>query len=716
MNLEATSVGGGADPGIRLAVEEGVASLVLDRPDSRVNLLTTSAMDRFDGLLSRAEAGVREGDIKALVIRSAKPDNFIAGADINELARLEDPAEAERISRAGQEMFIRLSRLGVPTLAAINGACMGGGLELALHCDHRVASDNPKTRIGLPETRLGILPGLGGTVRLPRLIGLRNALDLILTGKQVRADEARSMGLVDEVIPADGFAAEVDKLIGSLAVGQNPLASQRPSVLQRLLEHSAPGRAAIRHFAMKGVMARTRGHYPAIPRALQVTIAGLGLSLERAYQEEAKAFGQLAATPVCKNLISVFQLREGARKRRPEGELRPIRRAAVVGAGIMGAGIAELFAYDAIPTKLIDIDEEQLEKGMARARELLEKGADRAGWTPEMLEERLEGLEGGTNYNGLEAADAVVEAVVERLDVKRQVFAELEEKVDPATLIASNTSALSISELQRSSRHPGRICGLHFFNPPHKMPLVEVVRGESTSADGLATGFDLAVRLGKTPVVVEDSPGFVVNRILAAYLTEAGHILEEGMPIRELDKTMTGFGMPMGPLRLLDEVGLDVIASVSETMEKGLGERFKPAALIARVLETGVTGKKGGEGFYVYENGKRKGVNEDIAQLISAVSGDSPPRTSVAEERMVFSMVNEAARTLDDGVVSAAEDIDVAMIMGAGFPPFRGGLLRYADSVGLGRILARLRELAAEHGPRFQPAPGLTQRDAFFSA
>ena len=703
-----------AAPDVRFDIRDGLATLVFDRPDSTVNLLTSDVMLHLDELLDRLESAVRRGEARALVIRSGKADNFIAGADIDELAGLEDAAEARELSRRGQAIFLRLERLPIPALAAVHGTCLGGGVELALACDHRVASNAPRTKLGLPETRLGILPGLGGTVRLPRTVGARAALDLILTGKQIDAERARQIGLVDRVIPAERFEGQVKALAGQLASGKRPLGKAKPALLDRAIAFLRPARWAVKRMTRKQLLRRTKGHYPAQPLALAVTLDGLGRSPERAYEEEARAFGALAVTPECKNLIFVFKLTEGAKKRTPEGAAARVERAAIVGAGVMGAGIAELFAYQNLPVRVADVDEEQLRSGLDRARRLLEKGAGHAGWSEDELQERLERLSGGTGYDGFEDADVVVEAVVERMDVKRDVFSSVEDAVRPDAVIASNTSALSISELQDSLRHPERVCGLHFFNPPHRMPLVEVVRGARTTNETMATAFRTAVKLAKTPVVVKDSAGFVVNRILGAYLTEAGHLLQEGMEVETLDRTMSRFGMPMGPARLLDEIGLDVAAHVTETLQSAFGDRFAPAPVMAAVLDTGVTGKKGGRGFYRYEDGKAKEVDPQIQRILQESGRDDRPDQEVARERMVFLMINEAARTLDDEVVREPGDIDVAMIMGTGFPPFRGGLLRYADSVGLPHIADRLRELAQRLGPRFEPAGALLRRSVFY--
>lgn len=702
-------------PDLRLEIQGGLATLTFDRQGSKVNLLTQTVMLRLDEALTTLAEAVERGEAGALVLRSAKPRNFIAGADIDELSVLDDAEAAAQISRRGQQILLRLEGLAVPTLAAIHGACVGGGLELALACDLRVASDDPATRVGLPETRLGILPGLGGTVRLPRLIGLRPALDLILSGRQIRAPRAHKLGLVDRVLDAERFDEEVDALAARLADGEHPIQRRSRSRVTRALQDGPPARWLIRAMTRRAVLARSKGHYPALPLALEVTVGGLATTSQLAHEREAEAFGRLAVTPESKNLITVFKLTEGARKREPPGQSRSVERGAVIGAGIMGAGIAELFAYQAIPVRVVDIDDERMRSGVDRARSLLEKAAGRAGWNGEELERRLDCLQGATNYEGFENVDLVIEAVAENMDVKRKVFALIEERVAEGAVLATNTSALSVSELQKNLRHPGRVCGLHFFNPPHRMPLVEVVRGDQTSDEALATAFALALKQGKTPVVVNDSPGFVVNRILAAYLTEAAHLLQAGMAIKALDRIMSRFGMPVGPLRLLDEIGLDIVADVSQTMHKGLGERFAPAPVMSAVLAAGVTGRKGGRGFYRYSGSKPRGINHEIERIVREAAQAQPPEPQDAEERMVFSMINEAARTLDDGVVDAPETIDVAMIMGTGFPPFRGGLLRYADSLGLAHVVTRLRRYSDSVDPRFAPAPGLLDRKAFYT-
>jgi 3-hydroxyacyl-CoA dehydrogenase/enoyl-CoA hydratase/3-hydroxybutyryl-CoA epimerase len=701
-------------PDLQLEVHDRLAVLTFDRPESKVNLLTSDVMLRLDELLASLEEAAARGEVRALLIRSGKHRNFIAGADIEELARIGSAAEGTEMSRRGQEILQRLERLPVPSVAAIDGSCVGGGLELVLACDFRLASDHPRTGLRFPETQIGILPGLGGTVRAPRLIGLRPALDLILSGKQVGARRALRLGLVDKVFEPERFDEEVGTFASKLARSGKKPSSRSRSLLARFVREGPPARWLILRLTRQVLAKRTKGHYPALPTALEVTVGGLALPAERAHAQEAEAFGTLAVTPECKNLIAVYQLTETARKQAPPGQAAKVKRAGVVGAGVMGAGIAELLAYQNIPVRVVDLDRNRVEAGIRAAGDLLEAAAARSGWSEEELEQKRGYLRGGTTYDGYEKVDVVVEAVLELMDVKRQVLKTIEENVPPSAVIATNTSALSITELQSALGHPERFCGLHFFNPPHRMPLVEIVRGAETSDDTLATAFELAVRLGKTPVLVKDSPGFLVNRVLAAYLTEAGYLLASGMAVERLDRVMSAFGMPVGPLRLLDEIGLDVVSEVSQTMVGGFGERFAPAPLIGAVLATGVTGRKGGRGFYRYDGNDAKGVDGEIAKLLKRAAAGAPPGSAEAEERMVFSMINEAARILDEGVVDSPGALDTAMIMGTGFPPFRGGLLRYADAVGLQRVAERLRHYAETAGARLEPAPGLTARQRFY--
>jgi len=686
---------------------DGVAWLVFDRPESKVNILSSDVMRRLDGLLAEVEEHARIGRVKALVVKSGKPGSFIAGANVEEIAGITDPAEAEEGSRLGQEVFRRIERLPIPSIASIDGICLGGGAELALACTYRIASDRSETKIGFPEVRLGIIPGWGGTTRLPRLVGLRTAIEMIVTGKTINAKRALRIGFVDEVVPAP-ILDERTRRFAWERIDRGPRRPEaRRSLGARLLEDTAPGRRLLLWQARKQVLRETKGHYPAPLAALDVLARTLALPLDEAFALEARTVGRLVVSEVSKNLIHVFFLMEGAKKAAPAVEPRPVERVGVLGAGVMGGGIAQLLAYRGIPVRLKDIRAEAISLGLRHARQIFERSVRRGRMTRREVERAMTRISPTLDYSGFGATDVVIEAVVERMDVKKQVLAEVEEHLPPTAVLASNTSALSITEMANGLRRPENVCGMHFFNPVHRMPLVEIVRGAATSDETLATVFALARRLDKTPVIVNDGPGFLVNRLLAPYLNEAGWLLSEGARIEDVDRTLLDFGMPMGPFRLLDEVGLDVSRHVAGILYEAFGDRMRPAPALVKLAETARLGKKGGRGFYLFEGDREKGVDESIyAELGDAVPAER--RTiarDVIQERCVLVMINEAARALEDGIVSEPGAVDLAMITGTGFPPFRGGLLRYADALGLPTIVEKLQAYEQELGVRFQPAP-----------
>ena len=698
----------GVDERAALALEhdgDGVARLVFDRPSSRVNLLTTEVMARLDALLVEIEERIRAGEIRAVLVRSGKEGTFIAGADIQEIVAITDPAVGEAAAREGQRIYRRLERLDVPTVAAVDGACLGGGTELILACGYRLASDRPETRIGLPEVRLGILPGFGGTTRLPRLIGPVAALDLILTGRTVDAQRARKLGLIDEAVPVAALYERAEALARERAAAADRPRPRRRPLGTRLLEDTPPGRVLLLRKARQRVVEETGGHYPAPLAILDVMRRSLGAPLERAFALEAEALGRLIVTPTSKNLIHVFTLMEAAKKSGPAGvEPRVVERAAVLGAGVMGGGIAHLLADHDVPVRLKDIKSDALALGLRHARSLFDRSVQRRRLARREAERRILDIAPSLEYTGFAAADIVIEAVVERLDVKRAVLREAESHVRPGCVLASNTSSLSITTMQEALERPADFCGMHFFNPVHRMPLVEVVRGRASSEEAVATVFAFARRLGKTPVIVNDGPGFLVNRVLSPYLNEAGRLLEEGATIERIDRTLVDFGMPMGPLRLLDEIGLDVARHAGAVMHEQLGERMAAPSSLAVIGEVGLLGRKSERGFYLYDAEGETGLNEEVARLIDAPADRAPDEVEI-RDRCVLAMVNEAARVLDDGIAAEAGSVDLAMITGTGFPPFRGGLLRYADSLGTRAVLARLQELHAAHGSRFEPAP-----------
>lgn len=700
-----------AESSLRLEVDlDRIGWLVFDRPDSPVNLLSASVLRRLDGLLAELESRIANGQLVAVVVRSGKEGTFIAGADVSEISGVLSGAEARAASAAGQRIFRRLERLRVPTVACIDGTCLGGGTELSLHCDHRAATDRGSTRIGLPEVRLGLVPGFGGCVKLPRLIGIQKALGLILGGKPVSAERARRLGLVDRVLPHHALERALRELVADVIAGRVPRAAPDPGLRDRLLERTPIGRRIVFGLARKRVRRETQGFYPAPLRAIDVVERTAGATADEAYRIESEALGELLVGDVSRALVRVFLLSQAAKRALPEEVLslaRPVEVAAVIGAGVMGGAIAELAVAGDVRTLLKDIDREALETGQRHAADLLHKAVKARVFTEEEAGLKLALLTGTLAYEGFGDVDLAIEAVVERMAVKQQVFRELEAAVGPDAVLATNTSSLSVTEMGTALDRPERLVGLHFFNPVHRMPLVEVIRAQRTGDPALATAFRFALDAGKTPVVVADRPGFLVNRLLGPYLGEAGRLIEEGVPVESIDGALTAFGMPMGPCRLLDEIGFDVARHAGREMAAAFGDRLAPAGVLDRLIEEGRLGRKNGRGFYRYEDGRSKGADPEV----SAMFGSGP--RDVAEERIrsrcLWPMVNEASRALEEAVVASADLLDLAMVMGTGFPPFRGGLLRWADGEGLAGIHEGLTRLATELGPRFRPAPLLAR-------
>ncbi|MDT8368885.1 MAG: 3-hydroxyacyl-CoA dehydrogenase NAD-binding domain-containing protein [Longimicrobiales bacterium] len=682
----------------------GLAWITFADPERRMNVLDEGVMLRLRECVAEV---ARRDEIRAVVIGSGKPESFIAGADIEAIAHLESPDDAEAKSRLGQQIYRDLEALAIPTVCAVHGVCLGGGMELALACRFRVASEHPATAFGLPEVQLGLLPGWGGTTRLPRLVGLQAGLDLLLTGRQISASRARRIGLVSETFPPEGFRDAVRTFALGAKDAPEGASRRSPSLRDRLLEGNPVGRALVFRTARAKVMKETRGHYPAPLRILEVLQESFPGPIEAAFEREAHAFAELSATPVHAHLLHLFKLSEGAKKL-PQitAPPRTIERLGVVGAGVMGGGIAQLAAARDLEVRMRDIRDEAVTSGLAHARALFEKRVKRGRMTRAGMTRAMERIVGGLDLHLLAGTDLVVEAVVERLDVKKSVLAEVEGVVREDTILATNTSSLSVEEMSAALRHPERFCGLHFFNPVHRMPLVEIVRGSQSSDTTLATAHALVRQLGKVPVVCHDGPGFLVNRILGPYLNEAGHLLSEGVAIETIDRVAVDFGMPMGPVRLLDEVGIDIARHAGETLHAAFGERMAPAPVMRALDDSERLGRKNGAGFYRWKDGRAEGVDETVYAELE-IEPDAEADTTEIRRRLVLVMVNEAARILEEGIVDSAGDVDLGMIMGAGFPPFRGGLMRFADDQHPRTILEQLRELAEAHGSRFTPAPTL---------
>jgi len=695
-----------AEKSLTLEKKGNIGVISFDQYQEKANKLSTPNMLRLFELCLQIE---EDKSIEAVVVISRKPTIFIAGADISEIQRLaRGEATTESLMKL-QAVFTFLESLSIPVIAAIHGACMGGGTELALACDYRMASDGPETKIALPEVLLGVLPGWGGTQRMPRLVGLEKSLDLILTGKSLDGKRAKKIGLVDKVVPVEFLEEKTLAWAQDLARTKKKRSYETP-LKDRLLESVPGGKWVIFDQAKKQVMKQTKGNYPAPLRIIETLRKTYGGDLEKGLKVEAKAFTDLVVTPESQCLIGIFYLQEKVKKDKGvEGKIagKDIKRAGVVGAGVMGGGIAQLFAAKGTRVRMKDIQWDAVAKGYKAAHKIFQKLVDKKRMKPNELANAMERIEGSVDYSGFSHLDLVVEAVVESLEIKKKIFQELGEKVSSETILATNTSSLSISEIAKATKDPKRVVGMHFFNPVDKMPLVEVIRGRETSDEAVATVFQYAKKVGKTPIVVKDAPGFVVNRILGPYLNEAVYLLLEGVSPTRMDSVMEKFGMPMGPITLLDEVGLDVASKVSHVLHQAFGERMKPPSVIDLVAKEGRLGKKSGKGIYLHSNGKR----EEDSEILSKMGVQAVKEISDEEiiKRLTYVMVNEAARILDEGLVRDVSDIDIGMIFGTGFAPFRGGLLRYADKVGPEVIVSELDILNKTLGERFQPCQYLQQ-------
>jgi len=685
---------------------DGTALLVFDIKEEKVNTFNLSVMTELGEMLDHLH---NDSSIKALLIMSGKEEAFIAGADVREIEKITDPAEGYRVAREGQKVFQKITDLPFPVVAVINGACMGGGTEMSLACDYRLATDHPKTSIALPEVTLGIIPGWGGTQRLPRLIGIQRSLDIILTGKRLDAVRAYKAGLADKVIPCQWQKEKALEFVGEILKdsGESVKARRKASgMMAFMLEKNPAGRALVFSQAKKMLLEKTRGQYPAPLAALDVVRKTIGKSLEAGLEMEAKVMGDLIVTPVCKNLVQIFFRSEAVKKENGTANSalkgKKISKAAVLGAGVMGGGIAQLFAARQIDCRVKDINNEAVAKAYQQAAYVLQGDLKRRKITAVEFRQTLHRITGTTDYSGFGSAGIVVEAIVENLEVKMKVFSDLEKQVAQDTIIASNTSSLSINEMAKALEHKDRFIGLHFFNPVHRMPLVEIIRGRETSDETVATVFTLSKTLGKTPIVVNDGPGFLVNRLLVPYMVEAISLLDSGVDLHTIDRALVKFGMPMGPLELFDEVGIDVAHKVAKILHGFMGDRMAESPILERLIGAGRLGKKSGRGFYRYE-GHKKLADPEVSAFIKPTTKIAISEADLVQ-RLIFPMVNEAARCLDEKIARSAADVDLGMIYGTGFAPFRGGLLTYAESESLKNVEKKLHEFEKNYGVRFTPS------------
>lgn len=684
---------------------DNVAVVTIDAPDEKMNTLKAE----FGGQVRAILKQVRENKtLRGLVFISAKPDNFIAGADINMIARANSAQEAEALARQGQQIMAEIHSLPIPVIAAIHGACLGGGLELALACHGRICTDDGKTVLGLPEVQLGLLPGSGGTQRLPRLVGVSTALEMILTGKQLRPRQALKVGLVDEVVP---HSILLEAAV-ALALKDKP-AGRRLPVRERVLAGPL-GRTLLFKMVANKTEQKTQGNYPAAKRILEVIHTGLTQGSSSGYAAEAKAFGELAMTPQSQALRSLFFASTEIKKDPgSDAEPAPLDAIGVLGGGLMGGGIAFVSASKGkLPVRIKDINPKGINHALQYSWQLLDKKVKRRHIKASERDRQLALISGTTDYSGFRHRDVVIEAVFEDLALKQQMVAEVETHCAPHTIFASNTSSLPIGDIAAQASRPEQVIGLHFFSPVEKMVLVEVIPHASTSPQTVATIVKLAKMQGKTPVVVADKAGFYVNRILAPYINEAMRLLTEGEKVDHIDNALVKFGFPVGPIQLLDEVGIDTGTKIIPVLESAYGERFSaPANIVSAILNDDRKGRKNGRGFYLYDSKGRKSkkqVDPAIYGLIKP-TGEGKLSGTQCAERCVMMMLNEAARCFGEQVIRNARDGDIGAVFGIGFPPFLGGPFRYMDSMGAGEVVAILQRLAVQYGPRFTPCDTLLQ-------
>lgn len=698
--------------------KNGVANLVFDLPNEKVNKLSSAVLLELEKAINVIDGNKA---IRILLISSTKPNNFIAGADINEIKSINTKNDAiERVSR-GQNIIGKLAKLKIPTIAIVSGSCLGGGLELALACSYRIAIAGEKTSFGLPEVNLGIIPGFGGTQRLPRLIGLEESLKIILSGKPVDAIKAYKIGLIDDIIHHEFLEEKLSEFVSEIIKkgSENRFVQKQKAIKKHnfIRETLLLTKFAIFHFAKKDLWRKTKGNYLAPFYALEVIRKTYGRTYgKNGFKTEIEAFCELVTGETSKNLIEIFFTTEAIKKdsgiagQSNFKSNREIKNIGLLGAGVMGGGIAWLFAKNDIEVRIKDITQNAIALGFAQVQKIFLQLQKIKKITASQAAMKTAKISGGTDYIGFNETDLILEAVVENMVVKKNILAEVEQKISIDTIIASNTSSLSISEMAGALSHPERFIGMHFFNPVNLMPLVEVIPGEKTSEDTIAAVVKIAKKLGKTPIVVKNVAGFLVNRIILPYLNEAAFILQQGASIELIDKEIEKFGMPMGPFVLADVVGIDVGYKVANSLHESYGARMPIAEILIELHNNHpkLLGKKSQLGFYTYNSKSEiSSSNQQIYKILTDISNKFTTNPNLQKEdiveRCMLIMINEAARCLNEKVVENANYLDLAMIMGAGFPAFRGGILRYADKLGIETVVEKLKKHERAQGLRFRP-------------
>lgn len=692
---------------------KGIAHLLFDYPDEKVNKVSLAVLEELDTILE----GIKDNtQIKALVISSAKEGIFIAGADLKSFEGLfKDFDLAQKMIEMGHAVFNKLEDLPFPSIAVVNGVCLGGGMELALACTYRVVGDHSKTTLGLPETNLGIFPGWGGTQRMPRLVGLMQGLTMVLTGRPVDAKKAFKTHLADAIFPSEFIDEKVDEFVAQILTSKGKekvLERRKPKGMMSLLfERNPLGRAFVFWKSRRDVLKKTKGQYPSPIAALDLIQQTFTMPLKEGLKKEVGAFvkSMSGAFQYAPNLIYIFFNSEQMKK--DPGMLgenvsgKEVKSIGVLGSGIMGNGIAWLMSYRDIPVRMKDINWKAVGKGFNAAWDTYKVLIKKRKLKPAQANRKFHLISGTVDYSGFDKLDFVIEAATENLELKHKILQELEEKVGPDTIIATNTSSLRIDELAPALKHPERLVGMHFFNPPARMPLVEIISGKQTTKEAVQTVFELCQRLKKTPVVVGDCTGFLVNRVFVQASYEITRMLEEGVPQERLDKIFVKFGFPLAPFVLLDMVGNDVNLKVMKSLEKAYGSRMEVPKIVETVNERNFLGEKVGKGFYIYEK-KSKKINEEIVKLLPKKKELKISDTDIID-RALLAMINEAARCLEEDIVHSPGYLDMAMVFGTGFPPFRGGLLKYADSIGIETLMDKYKHLEDNYGEMFAPCDKL---------
>ena len=679
--------------------EDGIAVLTMDVPGDSMNTLKADFGDEISSILDDIE---NDDSIRGVVVASGKKDSFVAGADVTMLAACNDADEAETLSTAGQKLFDRMEGMKKTFVAAIHGPALGGGLELALACHYRVCSDSPKTQLGLPEVQLGLLPGSGGTQRLPALIGIQQAMKMMLTGAPVRAKQAKKYGIVDDMVP-QSVLLDVAIEMANKKIKKREL---KKDLTAKMLENTSFGRNILFKKAREQTLAKTMGNYPAPMYIIDCIETGTN-NARKGYATEARLFGQLVMTPESKQLRQIFFATTDMKKESGIEGVKPLKvnKVGVLGGGLMGGGIAFVTATKAkVPARIKDISPDGIAGAIRYSYDILNKKVKKRFMLKTEMQKQLSLLSGCLDYSGYKHNDMVIEAVFEDVNLKQKMVADVEAHCNEHTVFASNTSSIPIAQIAAQAKRPENVVGLHYFSPVDKMPLAEVIPHDKTSDQTISTTVEFAKRQGKTPIVVKDGAGFYVNRILAPYMSEAGFMAVEGQPLDSIDRALTKFGFPVGAFKLLDEVGIDVGTKIIPILKGQFGERFNAPEAFDKLLENDRKGKKNKSGFYDYKSKKPgKDIDDSVYKLLG-VTPEKKYSDDTVVERCVLMMLNEAALCLQEDVIRNPRDGDIGAIFGIGFPPFLGGPFHYMDTLGIDHVVSRLEHYAQSYSDKYTPA------------